>query len=316
MVVFIHTGFSVDDAPAYLEIFRAVVGSITGCAVPAFFFMSAMFLYRKPFSWRENMRRKIRSLLIPYLVINTLCIIIIFASQVTFGVNPYVSNMMGVISDWGFMQWVDAYTGIFTGFPRFSVLWFMRDLFVLNIFAGIFVYITDRFPRIMLCVLVLLMLFYQGILSAVCFWGFGCLVARRQISLDVVDKLNSWVICALYFALIAANVIFPETLLISRLCILVGGIFWYKFATRFCDLSVKKYLLWLSGFSFNIYIFHRTLMGASGRIFALFPTTPLFQLMQYICVPFIVVVYCVMISVFLKKYFPRFYGVITGDRKI
>lgn len=51
------------------------------CAIPGFFFLSAFFLYRHPFGWIENLIRKIKRLVIPYLMINSFWIAVIFIAQ-------------------------------------------------------------------------------------------------------------------------------------------------------------------------------------------------------------------------------------------
>ena len=339
MVVFIHTKnlntveqmkIIYFEPNIWVETFEYVVSQVIGrCAVPAFFFMSAMFLYRKPFSWRENMRKKIHTLLIPYFLLITIDVIFHFCilRQLPF-LKSQIVHPENDIMNWGVMQWLDAYTGILKTYPRIGPLWFMRDLFVLNVLSVVFVRMIDKFPKSVFVILLLIWLtapepdvaILKPSLQSLCFWGLGCLFVREKISLDVVDKLNSWVICAVYFALIVADVLTQDMLVhltIHRASVLVGIVFWYRFATRITNHNFKKHVLLLSGFNFGIYVFHAPILGYARRAcYKIFPATAISQILQYICLAFVLIAFCVMISVFLRKYFPRFYGVITGDRKI
>ncbi len=69
MVVFIHsytaevnfadTVVTAEKSP-WMGMVQLIVSKvISGCAVPGFFTMSAVLLYRKDFSWRDNVKRKI-----------------------------------------------------------------------------------------------------------------------------------------------------------------------------------------------------------------------------------------------------------------
>ena len=75
MVVFIHSytekvnfaGVVMEvQESAGMEWFKFTVSNILSrCAVPGFFLISAVLLYKKDFSWKKNIKRKIQSLFVP-----------------------------------------------------------------------------------------------------------------------------------------------------------------------------------------------------------------------------------------------------------
>ena len=109
MVVYIHSkgtefhfaGKDVAlDVPAWLETFKYLVSSaISSCAVPGFFFMAAIFLYRKPFSWKDNIQKKIHTLVIPYVILNTFWIAFYFCTQHISFLSVFFSKPENIVSN-------------------------------------------------------------------------------------------------------------------------------------------------------------------------------------------------------------------------
>ena len=124
---------------------------------------------------------------------------------------------------------------------------------------------------------------------------------------------------SVYLILLIANVLTREQplhMLISRINVLYGIIFWYSCTTSFQTGKLKNVLLGFAAFSFSIYIFHEPMLGRVRKVFVrFFPATPAFQLLLYVFVPILIIIYCVTLSVLLKKYFPRFYAILTGNRR-
>lgn len=74
MVVFIHANVAVHlNANVYweesigLDIFKYLISeNISRVAVPMFFFISGILLYKNEFSYIDNLKKKIKTLMIPY----------------------------------------------------------------------------------------------------------------------------------------------------------------------------------------------------------------------------------------------------------
>ena len=119
------------------------------CAVPGFFFLSAMFLYRKEFSWRENVRKKFRSLMIPYLLISVIWTVIYYFAQRVDTLHIF-SMRPGMEFERGLEGWINAIFGLDVRrpwdnhAPLVGPLWFIRNLFVLNLLAVLIKKAVDR----------------------------------------------------------------------------------------------------------------------------------------------------------------------------
>lgn len=85
LVVFIHSyseeiymvgGNIVLEIPAWLDWFKYIISVVVArCAVPAFFFISAILLYKRDFVWKDNIKKKLKTLVVPYMLLNTFWIL-------------------------------------------------------------------------------------------------------------------------------------------------------------------------------------------------------------------------------------------------
>ena len=142
MVVFIHSNNKLNfasgnfDTPAWLEVLKYFISEcISRCAVPGFFLISAILLYKKSFKWKENIKKKIKQIMIPYLIFNTFWILFYVVVQHIPVLSNYFSNPDTIVADWSIIDWLEAYLGFQDNYPICYPLWFLRALFVLNILA-------------------------------------------------------------------------------------------------------------------------------------------------------------------------------------
>lgn len=66
---------------------------------------------------------------------------------------------------------------------------------------------------------------------------------------------------------------------------------------------------------FFVYVTHELTLSSLRKVLhKVLPTSALCLLLQYIFLPIIVIVGCIIIGAILKKLFPRLYGLVTGMR--
>ncbi len=337
MILFIHSygeninfasGNVILNAPEWFRYTKIILSNVISmCAVSGFFFLSAFLLYCKPFLWRENIIKKFRRLVIPYFIINTFWIAVVFVAQHIPLFSGFFSNSDLFIGKWGWKDWFAAYIGSPTNsFPFLYPLWFLRDLFVMNLLSKIIERIVEVFGYHSLFFFMALWLFIDSShiffcdIRAICFWGIGCVFAKKERSLSRIDNINSKVICALYICLIVCTGVLLNSkslgaLVIYRLCIAVGIVFWYVCATNFKS-RIKTVLLFVSNYSFCIYLFHELNLTALKKVCAIiFSQTLLFQFIEYMGIPFIILLFCLILSILLEKLVPNVYFVINGGRR-
>jgi membrane-bound acyltransferase YfiQ involved in biofilm formation len=79
--------------------------------------------------------------------------------------------------------------------------------------------------------------------------------------------------------------------------------------------SVNKTLLTLSSFSFFIYLFHMPLLKYLQKgLFYIVGKNEIVSIVSYFVLPIIMITVSVLLGGLLKKYTPKFYGLITGGR--
>ena len=162
MVIFLHaldeeTRFAgvvvVQEWPGVLAWGRDLLtGQVLRCAVPGFFLLSGALLFRREFCWKANLRRKFRRLLVPYLLLNTFWLAVCLLGRKIGALSAYFSSEATNVYAWNGWQWINAYVG-FQGGPVAYHLWFLRDLFVLNLLAGLALRVMQWWPRLTLAVL-------------------------------------------------------------------------------------------------------------------------------------------------------------------
>lgn len=274
MVVFIHsyteevnfadTVIGVEGA-VWMKIFTFVISAaISGCAVPGFFMISAVLLYRKQFSWRQNVKRKARSLLVPYFILNTFWIAIFFCVSEIPALRIFFASKLYRVSQWEIMDWVEAYLGMNRP-PMLYPLWFVRDLFVLNVIAKALKLLIDRFPRICLAFIVTALVFniqtrmFFLSTNAIAFFSLGYYVVKYNLHFRDLDKINIVHIGFLYTILVAINYLTKDMQVHIAACALsnaVGILFWAAASRYFMGRECKKNLLWAAKYNFSIYLFH------------------------------------------------------------
>ena len=102
MVVFLHAyttevsfadGKNTAALPQWLMLLETGVSQIIArCAVPIFFLLSAVLLFRGDHTYGEMIRKKIKTLLVPYLIWNTFWILVFIALQSLPFTAPYFSG--------------------------------------------------------------------------------------------------------------------------------------------------------------------------------------------------------------------------------
>lgn len=339
MVVFIHSntetvyfseGNLMLDVPVWLDWTKYVLSQVIAqCAVPGFFFMSAVFLYRKAFTWTDNIRRKVRTLLVPYLLINSAWIAFFFIAQHIGALSPLFSSADNTVSNWSAAEFLNAYLGINRlrkgdNYPLVYQLWFMRDLMVLNVLAVIIKKAIDRAPRLILLLLMAMTLF--GIQThipvlradALVFFCLGYYFVKYDMHIKDVDRLDPVILAGLYAMTVALDCMsrgMPQQQLIRPFTIVLGFAFFLRFTTKGNSPGRKRRLLSLSGYAVPVYLFHeKTLTFLRKLMTRLLPTDAFFQVLGYFGIPVVVIGLCIAGSWLMKKWTPRLYSVLTGGR--
>lgn len=288
-----------------------VISMINVIAVPIFYLISGYLLFNKPFDVKSNINKKIHSLLIPFLVWNTLWFLFEMVGSILL---PNYFHPFGFNNILGFLK---IYFGIPLGgiCPNYDPLWFVRDLFVLNLFAGgirkIYKHTDYRLILFLLAVLWFSTINSQA-RQAICFWCLGGLLGYHKVAF-VFPKPR---ILAVLFGILGVLIpIYSTNMYLNRFAVLCCLIF--AFAWISCIPDAQKTLGRFIPFSFSVYVMHGKLLSIVQIIMvALIPQTTLIIMLEYLIIPPIIIGLCVMFSKIMGHSFPYLFAIAMGNRYV
>ena len=325
-VLVVHTHLTVNDHEVWYDYYSHIIGKLTLIAPAIFFMMSAYLFFYKGFStsiYKSKLKKRIKTLLIPYLIWNLLYLLYIWTVQ-TFAPS-LIGSGRKMVADYSFCDFLNSFWnfgGMYYGMPVLYAFWFIRDLLVINLFAPIVYFLLNKMDFIIILILICFYIFNPLKLmatdldwvKAILFYFIGAYYAIKQRLLFDLGKLY-WVIL-------------PTALLLLLIPQLINS-FQYGGRTLFVVLAVavpaafKKYAsscsmspsLTLAQSSFFVYAFHLFIIeGASKMWQLLLPNTCLVIAIGRIVVPLSVSFFCVGFYYLLNKLIPKPISIMTGGR--
>jgi len=333
-VVFIHnnptevnfaTGTEIYNIPVYVSIVRELISNIiASVAVPLFFLISGYLLYAKDEKFITVLKKKSRTILLPYIIWNILAVLFFFTAQTFDFTKPYFANI--IIRNFKPIDWIDVFVGKFTTgrqyqYPLVYQFWFLRDLFILNLlFVGI-KKLIDRFP--FGTVFIFFLLWISGInicivsTEALLFFSSGYYVVKYSLDYKAFDGIKIYDIITIYLLTIAGELFFREKLpIIHQINIIIGSILLIKLTLYFINNErIYKRLEWLEKYAFFVYAVHGILLAIMQKLSVrIIPMRGGWLLLQYFGVSIIGIIIFVIMGMILRRLFPKIYGILTGGR--
>lgn len=320
MVVFIHssavvTHVGIVEAEWFEGVKYLVSGVVSCCAVPIFFLISGILLFRKEYSWKRNIVKKLKSLMLPYIIVNLFWILIFLLAYQIDIFQQFFFNPDWIVEDWNIKQWINAMIG-YPDYPMVYPLWFLRDLFILNILSKLIKAVIDKFPKIIFMILLffwiinfdthIFFLQYQALF----FFCIGYYFIKYDIELIDLMKFNYWLILILYLFFIVVEFL-TNNIYVHQAQILVGIIFWIYVSDKLKNSS----LLSISKYTFSIFIFHEWSLTILKKILLkLIPLNDVSGFLIYLTAPLAVIFLIIVISKMMERYLPRVYSFLIGFR--
>jgi surface polysaccharide O-acyltransferase-like enzyme len=145
LVLYIHSGFHANEIEGmtlnhYIQEF--ISGMIGRCAVPLFYIISGyLFFLKIPdgiYSIFEKMKKRIRTLLIPYIIGCVFFVVFYIVIEIVPGTASFMNSSLLYLFEENFRNIVYAiFYDAGNGEPLAFQLWFLRDLIILIIFSPI-----------------------------------------------------------------------------------------------------------------------------------------------------------------------------------
>lgn len=239
MVVYIHSHNIVNYAGVEnRNTVIQLVSVLTGAGVPAFFLISAYLMKKSINSYKENIKKKVKTLLLPYLLW-----ILIYVTLEMVG-NKVLPTAFSDVTKWSGVDWIKNLVGTpFVEPPIYSPLWFVRDLFVLNLIAPVFELIINRIPHYI--TLIIIGGWYLPLpgyfRQAICFFMLGLFmgaIEAKNVKIFISKKMSTF----LTIIFMLGIVVLPDNYYLTRTKILMATALLYFICRFICENREYKWL--------------------------------------------------------------------------
>lgn len=324
MVVFAHSTLSVN-----MEGINSSVGSVYSlihnlisyglCAslVPLFFLISG-YLYFKGFElhygWNdyiEKNRRRVRTLVVPYLLWNFLTLLLFWVVQ---SLMPNMtSGNYTLIADYSIKDWLLAFWNVDEGFPIDGPMWFIRDLIIIS---AISIVIHPLVKNKVIGLLIIALSLIMGIIG-------GYFIVGAWLGVHGIDFVKyckrAWLISTIgYFVLVVINLALEGTIhnIIEDIHIFMGvvaitGLLGSIYEKR----ELGRNMLFLSGTYFFIYACHQYPLLMLCKLWKkVMPASDVLDIAGYFVLPILII--CIIIFVYrtMQRIAPSVLAALTGGR--
>jgi fucose 4-O-acetylase-like acetyltransferase len=335
-VVIIHNGITEKSftgrgiaaaVPDYVENVQRLIGIITAIAVPLFFLISAYLLYTKEQSFVPVLKKKCRSIAVPYILWNLLFALLYLTMQtLPFTKAFFKTDAEHLISGYGVIDWIDVFWGKITyrneyGHPFAGQFWFIRDLFILNIFFIGIKKLSDKFP---LGTFVLFLILWVNNIDiyivspeALIFFTLGYYAVKYNLGIKNIDLIKITDLTAVYGITVILEYLFTESMpVLHKINIIIGCIYFLKISGYIIEnIKLYKILAWLEKYAFTVYAVHMAVMPQFLKVYIkIVPLNGVYILLGYFLVIIFGIIVSIIFGIIVRKLFPKIFSVLTGGR--
>lgn len=306
-VVFIHSQYNIISESFIQTFLGEMVGRI---AVPLFFCISGFLFFYKYTNnievYKSKIKKRIKSLLIPYFLWNTIAFLIYTLIYRTMEWGQFFSSYLAVEGKGGTS-------------PADGPLWFIRNLFFVSLFSPIiYSIITNKIVKLLIPLFILFWILHlpftqTGIYIAFTFFSLGGTFnyIKMPFKVTIYTVLLTLVIyvtfCIIDFFLENNNckIIFHNT------NILLGMFLFWIIHQKAINTSIENKLKYLSDRSFFIFCSHEILLYSIKLFISEHITINSFT---YIITAFITITISIIIYNLINCFSPKISAYLNGNR--
>jgi surface polysaccharide O-acyltransferase-like enzyme len=338
-IVFIHTHFFKWLAPEemiggpecafpilYFSTY-AISGMICQAFVLIFFLFSGYLFFKEgeltPRLYGVKLRRRCFSLLVPYIIWNSLAIGVMAVQERYLG---GASERMGAIVDYQWKDWLYVFydtsqswsvTGPI-GQPANISLWFIRDLMILVILSPLFYAIAKISKHLGLIILIAIYLIpyhLPHLNNSACFYfGLGALMAVRNVDIAPFASKYLWIFAFLTLVLLGLYIGWENSYVLS-IFRLSEVFFILGLTVKILNMTTFRLPDIMNKSTFFIYASHVIPTAALCYFVCRFlPHTEWVFMSCYLIIPIVVSFGLTAVYIVLQHLFPRFTSILTGGR--
>ena len=322
-----------DKLPAVYYVQTIISKIIAQVSVPIFLVVSGYIYASKQYqdnNW-QFFCRKTRGILFPYFLWNSIALFYIFLLQIPSFAKGYFSSHL-LISSFDANAWLNAYFGLSNSWlPFLYPLWFLPYLFA----ALMLVHITRKWhekltwlPWVLIALNFISAAYvplnsklaycgpYLRLLMSMAFFTMGMMFVKNR---QLIEKRGTAVICAVIFIAASTADLAGSTPNIKwKTLAMYAGVSFIFFCTcrvDKCKEKIKKIILFLSGFSFMVYLTHEYILSVLIKlIYPALPPETLYILLVYFLMPLLLTSVLITSGYLFKKLFPKVYSFLFSAR--
>lgn len=301
-IAFFHAPYFLHDTFLY----SYLSGVLTSARLPLVFLISGFFLLKKDVICKavyfEEMKKRLRTLVVPFLFWNLAILIAIEGVKVV--IPSGVADSAYLVRGEGFRVYFDAVLGIGRK-PIHYQFWFLRDLFLVCLISPVFRFFIVKSPYVG----ILLAFLVEQYIAGVSFFFVGGLIAYFWSRSILTPMSSGWVFAASLVGGLCYYFMGLESW-VFKFCISVS------FLLSLSDLLLKTFPTGfgkLSHLSFMVFALHEPLITLFAKAFK----SVLMQIpngLIYIVLPSATILTCLLIATVLKSWAPWLYNLSTGSR--
>ena len=329
LIVIIHSFIPVDPHlfPHFYN-FQVALSQVIGrIAVPFLFLISGyLFYYKTDLSfqtYKKKLSNRMKSLVIPYFIWNIIILLFFLLIQESNLFGNFITGNFKRISDFNLNDWLSS----FFIRPIANQFWFIRDLILLNLVSFLIIKILKNFHILFLSFIFLIwmlnfddyFLFIKN--EAIIFYSLGLMLALFNVDLNklIIHKKSLLILLSLLYLsiLIFLPPRYPFIELteyaILKFSIVIGILIFWQIINYTAKYLNKNYFI--SDYSFIIFALHIPLNLLIVRtLIKLIPLNELTCFIIFFSVFMGSVVLPLGVGILMKKYLPRIYAIIVGNR--
>lgn len=306
--------------------------------IPMLFIISGyLFAATDNKPYKQRSLKRVKTLLYPYLVWSAVGLLLTYVLELfLYGRNIVAATHMMQIDETRMLlhqyRWYEVLAR-WLFFPVSYQLWFIRVLLIYNL----------AYPAIKWCIInpvakwiffIIAFLFWlatAGLIliegEGLLFFSIGIWMQKTNFNIDTPNKWlqpKYWMFIFIGFSVIKTILAFnadfsgiEPVLLLMHKGVIVSGLIcaWYGCNALVHFFMNRHWFVWLSAFSFMIYVLHAPLVVyATKALFLQIDTWYGYRIFTFVFLPFCLVVLAVLFGALLRKLLPKVYSFVTGGR--
>ncbi len=348
-VVFIH-GYNLHDR--YLQPFSIVeepltittfieywfANGLSRFIIPLFFIMSGyLFALKDEQPYKLRMRKRLKTLLFPYLIWSGVALLITYGWQsfpaTSMALKDAQLDQLGDNRPYWQMGWM-ALLLRWTLFPIAFQLWFIRSLLIYNAAYPLILKAINKFPAVWfgICTFLWVVTFGTPLIEGegVLFFSLGIYIQKTNFDINTPSSklsLRYWLpiflLASILKTILAFHlhwgiISFIILSLLHKITVIAGLItVWYGSNSIVSYCMKRSWFVWLTSFSFIIYVIHVPLINYSLCFaYRYFPSSIHNRLLLFILLPVSIIAFTIIVGAIFRFLSPKLYSICTGERGV